>query len=541
MSTEIKVTPGKLAPSEVAQRVLTLMQQGKAAQAIQCLRDEIQHRPNITALKLQLIHCLITAGNLQLAEAEAAALADNATAAEAWRLISRAYVAMQQWSVAQNAIESALRFQPSSRELRFDRALLLDHLGSSNESLAELESLAREALDSPELVSYLARALHFAERTDEAEALLESGIRRWPTHVQLHTALTRLRWLRGAGEAATAALERAIVEHPSELQLRLVAANLLRNGGFLHKALTLVQGGLKLSPNSVAFMTSVGVLLDSLDRPGDALVYLRAAVSGAGNSAQIKRNLIPTLLRVGEPAEALAACKELEAQAPHDQQLIAYRAMALRMVGDAQYQTLHDYTRLVRSYQPPPPTGFNSVKDFNVALATRLLQLHQSDQRPLDQSLRGGTQTDRDLPRTDPVIAKFFAMIDEPIKNYISLLNESVDHPTDRRKCLSYRIAGSWSVQLKPDGFHVNHVHPMGWLSSAYYIELPADSGDDSNRSGWLKFGEPSAATPGCTPDYFVKPQEGMLVLFPSYMWHGTVPFTTGSRRLTAAFDVVPA
>ncbi len=32
-----------------------------------------------------------------------------------------------------------------------------------------------------------------------------------------------------------------------------------------------------------------------------------------------------------------------------------------------------------------------------------------------------------------------------------------------------------------------------------------------------------------------------MLVLFPSYLWHGTVPFDAGGRRLTAAFDVVPA
>jgi hypothetical protein len=30
-------------------------------------------------------------------------------------------------------------------------------------------------------------------------------------------------------------------------------------------------------------------------------------------------------------------------------------------------------------------------------------------------------------------------------------------------------------------------------------------------------------------------------VLFPSFLWHGTVPFRRGERRLTAAFDVVPA
>ena len=36
------------------------------------------------------------------------------------------------------------------------------------------------------------------------------------------------------------------------------------------------------------------------------------------------------------------------------------------------------------------------------------------------------------------------------------------------------------------------------------------------------------------------KPEPGMLVLFPSYMWHGTIPFVTGDSRLTIAFDIVP-
>ncbi|HUL47329.1 MAG TPA: putative 2OG-Fe(II) oxygenase [Steroidobacteraceae bacterium] len=30
-------------------------------------------------------------------------------------------------------------------------------------------------------------------------------------------------------------------------------------------------------------------------------------------------------------------------------------------------------------------------------------------------------------------------------------------------------------------------------------------------------------------------------VLFPSYFWHGTVPFASEQPRLTVAFDVVPA
>jgi hypothetical protein len=86
----------------------------------------------------------------------------------------------------------------------------------------------------------------------------------------------------------------------------------------------------------------------------------------------------------------------------------------------------------------------------------------------------------------------------------------------------------------------VSHVHPAGWLSSAYYVELPPVE-DAVSRAGWISFGEPGIAVPGLGPEHFVQPEPGLLVLFPSYLWHGTVPFAAGGSRLTAAFDVVPA
>ena len=46
--------------------------------------------------------------------------------------------------------------------------------------------------------------------------------------------------------------------------------------------------------------------------------------------------------------------------------------------------------------------------------------------------------------------------------------------------------------------------------------------------------------TPALSPEYSVRPAVGMLVLFPSYFWHGTVPFYSDQARLTVAFDAVP-
>jgi hypothetical protein len=95
-------------------------------------------------------------------------------------------------------------------------------------------------------------------------------------------------------------------------------------------------------------------------------------------------------------------------------------------------------------------------------------------------------------------------------------------------------------VKLEPEGFHADHIHPDGWLSSAFYVELPKAI-ENARREGWIKFGQPALPTrPPLEAEHFVRPAPGKLVLFPSYMWHGTVPFSGDETRLTMAFDVVP-
>ena len=40
------------------------------------------------------------------------------------------------------------------------------------------------------------------------------------------------------------------------------------------------------------------------------------------------------------------------------------------------------------------------------------------------------------------------------------------------------------------------------------------------------------------THEFTVRPEVGKLVIFPSYFWHGTIPFKSDEKRLTIAFDI---
>jgi len=176
-------------------------------------------------------------------------------------------------------------------------------------------------------------------------------------------------------------------------------------------------------------------------------------------------------------------------------------------------------------------------------LAEMLRGLHRSAGQMLDQSPRGGTQTDGNLfQRIDPAIRQLRAAIRDAVQSYIGDL-PPIDsrHPLLRhRRDRPVRFAGAWSVRLTGEGYHVSHNHPQGWISSAFYVAVPSAAADEEKKAGWLAFGMPPeglglemAAT------RTIQPEPGRLVLFPSISWHGTLPFESG-ERMTVAFDVAP-
>jgi hypothetical protein len=218
-------------------------------------------------------------------------------------------------------------------------------------------------------------------------------------------------------------------------------------------------------------------------------------------------------------------------------------SIASRMMEDGRDEALNGYDSLVRSFDLEPPEGFSDMASFNAELNASLDCIHPRSGELIDQSLRGGTQTPGHLfPAGLSLVSKLKQRIDEAVARYIAELDENPAHPLLSRRSKSFGYSGSWSSRLHDSGFHVNHIHPDGWISSCYYVSLPAIVADGGGMQGWIKFGEPALDLTLKHPiRRTIQPVPGRLVLFPSYMWHGTVPFQDKAARTTIAFDVVPA
>jgi hypothetical protein len=226
---------------------------------------------------------------------------------------------------------------------------------------------------------------------------------------------------------------------------------------------------------------------------------------------------------------------------PLDQRALAYLGLCWRLLGDPRDAELNDYDNLVSVYELPAPPGYPQIASLNDRLAKLLRRLHFAKRHPPEQTGRGGTQTTGDiLSRPEPEIRALVASLKSCIVHYTENLPSGIGHPLVARRGEGFDFSASWSVKLRRKGYHQMHVHPRGWLSAVYYVRVPDAVARWERTGGGLTFGTPDidlgeeGAARRC-----IQPAAGRLVIFPSYMWHGTVPLETDGTRLTIAFDVV--
>jgi tetratricopeptide (TPR) repeat protein len=449
-----------------------------------------------------------------------------------------------------------LRVAPDKPSLLHNRAVMLQRAHRHAEALAVHERTLALGLDAAEAHYNRGNTLQSLGRQTEALAAYRQALVREPAHALSLYDLSRLRWRQGDADFDTE-LRQAIASDPASPLLRPLLpglhAHLLWRAERYADAADAYRLALQHSPQAAPPPRLLDGLARCLLRLGDIEAGLQAhqaAVAAAPQDAELRAHHSASLLVAGLHAQALAAAQVACDQAPAHQFAQALRVLALRLCGDvAGADAICHAQRFVQVIDLPPPPGFADMAAFNAALAAELRALHADSAAPIDQTLRGGTQTMGDIfEQGHPLVDALKAQISRALDGYIAGLPADTDDPTAHpflnRRSSGWRFTDSWSSRLTQQGFHTDHVHPHGWISSAYYVNVPEGVADHPQCEGWLQFGRPDLPLAGIDRDSLVQrrvaPQPGRLVLFPSMLWHGTVPFSAPAERLTIAFDVVP-
>lgn len=446
---------------------------------------------------------------------------------------------------ARELLETAVRVQPGSAEAWMA-------LGNAC-ARATAHARAAEAFGlvtrlRPELAAgylNLGNALRRIGDAQAALAALRRGIALDDTlaagHFNLGLALDELGEYSAAIDAFAAALRR----EPAHMAARAGMGNALLRAGRSGDALACFEQVLREAPAFPGARYNRGVAQQALGRDAEAIEDFDKALADEPGQWEARNNLIVSLIRAGQSEAALDACLSYEQLAPAHPRALAYRTAALLELGRRdEAATLLDFERLLWPYKVATPSGFASLRAFNAALAAQVETHTSLAYEPAGKSTHGGSQTGEFAHGNDGAAAALRGVMIDAVRAYIAHAREVLPaHPFVAALPERWRLA-TWAVSLQSQGYQGPHFHPDGRVSGVYYVEVPAAVRTAGDHAGSLEFGRTQGADAigGRAPPllHLVAPKPGLMVLFPSYFYHRTLPFESTQRRISIAFDVLP-
>lgn len=248
-------------------------------------------------------------------------------------------------------------------------------------------------------------------------------------------------------------------------------------------------------------------------------------------------------LAAGDYEAVLSLYERLAGHGAAHARLFAARALAQAASGDLDGARLTmgaDDLFSTGTLEPPP--GWDNIDQFNAAVAEELLNHPELRYERTGSASELTWRVDSLISPAAPLTRLLLECIAKAIGAHIER-TDGADHPWIAGRPPE-AVLRSWSVITEGGGFENWHVHQFGWLSGAYYVQIPEAIAQGEGEAGCIAFGLPSdLAGKGAAAAYgthMVRPQSGVLLMFPSHTYHRTFPHGGRARRICVAFDVKP-
>ena len=337
---------------------------------------------------------------------------------------------------------------------------------------------------------------------------------------------------------------------PDNLDAHRTIANLHTMIGDFGGALALLEPLAERHGQNLDLLDALAVNLHQAARFSEAVSYYKRILEREPGNLNLYNNICAALLAGGEARAAIAYAERWLQLVPGNTEALSFKAVALEEAGELESAAeLMNFETFVQAHQVDTPPGYDTMAAFNDALEEAVLT-HKDLKTPPEDSPH---YHDPDLKITDQIlgpsegpIAALEAVIRRHIDAYYAGLEEASDHPFAMARPKTYDLV-AWAAVLDKQGNQDAHIHFDGHLSGCYYVRIPEEVSADTNGEAGTVAGGFEVGRP--PPEFFckrehrhkvVKPHEGLMVLFPSYMYHQTIPFHSTERRICVAFDAMP-
>jgi len=366
-----------------------------------------------------------------------------------------------------------------------------------------LRKAVAAAQDRPELKLQLARALFGSDQTAELIELLKPSLTDDDAPPESLYWLGRAAMARGDDPLALVALRSAAAKGMAEAF------------DFLAKVLA------RLGREDEALDAG----LEALKRAPAHLPTLRMVAAALCNRGEIERlwNLCVGLRSRGEQGRLLSSVM-VSAAAMLDYQ--------------NEFEQLMDRSKWFFAGQ------LAVSEDFNRNLATEILAERSARPIHTGKATRGaGSRVDHLERAGGPHVQDLMGRIRAAVDNYVAERESFSSHPIMADHSAAVTL-NSWALAVHDEGHTAWHIHPRGWISGVYYVDVPGLEPAASDPPGAIEFGpfpfggNTEALKPHC---WRVMPVPGDILLFPSYYAHRSIPTGITAPRISVAFDVRPS
>lgn len=431
---------------------------------------------------------------------------------------------------ALSAFRAARDAAPGDAARHRNLGVALKNAGAVQEALSAFETALALRPGHGATLANLGSCLIAAERYKDALAVLARAGADPDAVNNMGVALSRL----GRHGEAAQAYQRALSLRAGHLETALNLVDALAASGRRDEAEALARQIQRAQPRQARVANQLGLLREQAGDFEGAVAALQPAFDAAEPNHALGVNLARVLIRSDRGREALAVCNALVATQPSVTTPLALALAAFERLGDIeQRDALMALDRFVTVHDIDVVPGFADLEQFHAALTADLRTHPSLTYEPAGLVTRQGRQTgdlaDDRGSATQALAGLARGRLAQARDRFAQM---PVDHPFLRAVPARWNLT-LWGTILRPGGTVEPHIHAPNWLSGVYYPDAAEEGGQFA--LGLL----PGELGGGGTP-VIRQPRAGRMILFPSYLWHATLPFGGERERLSFAFDLVP-
>lgn len=381
-----------------------------------------------------------------------------------------------------------------------------------------------------------------------AEALLRRLVGLKPSDIDAHANLAAALHDQGKLEEAVACCERALALSPDHRKLLNTLASSLSGAGRFEESLALLTRMVRTHPRYAKGHHFLGVIYSRVGRSAEALQAFDQATLLDPKDPESLVSAAECLLIRGEAEAVLERIEKALQRNAYEVRALALKTLALAELGrQDEERWLSDPRHFVHIHRLAD-LGYaaSDIDALNRALSEFASHEPSMREDPPEYATYRSWHTTTNLADSPneaiEVLKRFIGYAFE--QRLKTLPREDPTHPFVRGPPQRVHI-DLWAVKMASGGKMHSHIHPDGWLSGVYYVDVPSIVNDPQGQeAGWLKIGtsRPDFKLTRQPLTFSVKPEPGMMVTFPSYFWHDTVPLPEDNReqRLCLAYDLHP-